>query len=433
MKKIGKSVVILGAQWGDEGKGKVVDMLTRDVDAVVRFQGGHNAGHTLIVNGEVTKLQLIPSGILHEGVQNFIGNGVVVSPEALTREMTKLTDRGVPVKDRLAISYNCPVILPVHQRLDEVREQAKGAAAIGTTKRGIGPAYEDKVARRAIRLQDLLDETLFRNKLEELMDYHNFVLTQFFKVEALDVQALYDVTLSQFSEFRELLDDVGHRLWVLKQGGARIIFEGAQGSFLDIDHGTYPYVTSSNTTAGCAASGSGVGPKFLDEVVGVVKAYATRVGGGPMPTELHDATGEHLSRVGMEIGTVTGRKRRCGWLDLVALKRSVEINSLTGLALTKLDVLDDLDEIKVCIAYESGPNRYTIPPQEIRAYEASRPIYKTFSGWKSSIKGLTRFQDLPPLAREYVEFIAEFVGVPLTLVSTGADRDETIVLRPLWD
>ncbi len=430
--KTGKSVIILGAQWGDEGKGKIVDMLTDQVDAVVRFQGGHNAGHTLIVNGEVTKLQLLPSGILHDGVQNFIGNGVVLSPEALCREMNNLIARGVPVKERLHISYNCPVILPVHQRLDEVREASKGVAAIGTTKRGIGPAYEDKVARRAIRLQDLLDPQNFKKKLTELMDYHNFILTQFFKVDAMDVNAMYDRVMAQFGEFKNLLTDVGHHLWVLKQKGAKIIFEGAQGTFLDIDHGTYPYVTSSNTTAGNAAAGSGVGPKFLDEVIGVVKAYITRVGGGPMPTELVDAVGEHLSVVGKELGTVTGRKRRCGWLDLVALKRSVEINSLTGLAITKLDVLDELPEIKVCIAYEDGTTRYDIPPQEVSAYNNCKPVYKTFKGWKTSTQGVTQFNDLPALAREYLNFISEFIHVPIDLISTGADRADTIVMHEIF-
>lgn len=430
--KQGKSVIILGAQWGDEGKGKIVDMLTDQVDAVVRFQGGHNAGHTLIVKGVVTKLQLIPSGILHDGVQNFIGNGVVLSPEALCREMNGLIARGVPVKERLHISYNCPVILPVHQRLDEVREASKGAQAIGTTKRGIGPAYEDKVARRAIRLQDLLDEKKFKQKLTELMDYHNFILTGFFKVEPMDVNAMYDTVLQQFSEFRGLLMDVGHKLFTMKSQGAKIIFEGAQGSFLDIDHGTYPYVTSSNTTAGNAAAGVGVGPKFLDEVVGVTKAYITRVGGGPMPTELFDAVGEHLSVVGKEVGTVTGRKRRCGWLDLVALKRSVEINSLTGLAITKLDVLDELDEVKVCVAYEDGKTLYDIPPQEAEAYARAKPVYETFRGWKSSTQGMTRYEDLPERAREYLEFISKFVNVPIDLISTGADRVDTIVMREIF-
>lgn len=430
--KQGKAVIILGAQWGDEGKGKIVDMLTDSVDAVVRFQGGHNAGHTLIVNGEVTKLQLIPSGILHNGVRNFIGNGVVLSPEALCREMNGLMARGIPVKERLSISYNCPIILPVHQRLDEIREAHQGAQAIGTTKRGIGPAYEDKVARRAIRLQDLLDEKIFKQKLLEVMDYHNFVLTGFFKASALDVDAMYDTVLQQFAEFKNLLTDVGHHLWILKREGAKIIFEGAQGSLLDIDHGTYPYVTSSNTTAGNAAAGSGVGPKFLDEIMGVVKAYATRVGGGPMPTELFDAVGEHFSIVGKEIGTVTGRKRRCGWLDLVALKRSVEINSLTSFAVTKLDVLDDLAEIKVCIAYEDGTMRYDIPPQQMSVYQRCKPVYKTFAGWKVSTRGITQFNDLPARAREYLAFIADFTGVPIDLVSTGADRSETIITREIF-
>ncbi len=430
--KSGKSWVVLGAQWGDEGKGKVIDYLTHDVDAVVRFQGGHNAGHTLIVNGEVTKLQLIPSGVLHKGVRNFIGNGVVLSPEALCAEMTKLEERGVPVAERLEISYNCPLILPFHVYLDEVREAAKGASAIGTTKRGIGPAYEDKVARRALRVQDLLYPEQFGAKLKELLEYHNFVLTHFFQAKALDYAAIYDQTLAQAERFKRLVADVGQELSLLKKQGAKIIFEGAQGTFLDIDHGTYPYVTSSNTSAGNAAIGSGVGPCFLDGVMGVVKAYTTRVGGGPMPTELSDAIGEHLSRVGKEVGTVTGRKRRCGWLDLVALKRSVQINSLTGLAITKLDVLDQLAEIQVCIAYEEGNHRYEVPPQDTHVYAACHPVYKTFSGWQSSTEGVTRYEALPPLAQAYLQFIEAYLEVPIVLVSTGAEREHTIILKDLW-
>jgi adenylosuccinate synthase len=428
----GKALVVLGAQWGDEGKGKVIDYLTDHVDAVVRFQGGHNAGHTLIVNGEVTKLQLIPSGILHEGVRNFIGNGVVLSPEALCAEMAKLEARGVPVSERLQISYNCPVILPVHVYLDEVRELAKGVNAIGTTKRGIGPAYEDKVARRAIRVQDLLYPERFRAQLTELMDYHNFVLEHFFKVPTLDVEKIYVETLAQAEQFKALVTDVGQELSVLKQRGARIIFEGAQGTFLDIDHGTYPYVTSSNTSAGNAAIGSGVGPRFLDEVMGVVKAYTTRVGGGPMPTELKDEVGAHLSRVGKEVGTVTGRQRRCGWLDLVALKRSVQINSLTGLAITKLDVLDQLPKIEVCIAYQEGRIQHQVPPQDHQVYARCQPVYQSFQGWQCSTEGVTDYAKLPEAARVYLKFIEEYLEVPIVLISTGAERDHTMVLKDVW-
>ena len=428
----GKALVVLGAQWGDEGKGKVIDYLTDDVDAVVRFQGGHNAGHTLIVNGEVTKLQLIPSGILHEGVRNFIGNGVVLSPEALCAEMSKLENRGVPVSERLQISYNCPLILPFHIVLDEVREQAKGVNAIGTTKRGIGPAYEDKVARRAVRVQDLLHPNQFATKLKELLEYHNFVLEHFFKVKPLNYAEIYDNTLAQAEKFKALVTDVGQELTLLKKRGAKIIFEGAQGTFLDIDHGTYPYVTSSNTSAGNAAIGSGVGPCFLDGVIGVVKAYTTRVGGGPMPTELTDSVGEHLSRVGKEVGTVTGRQRRCGWLDLVALKRSVQINSLTGLAITKLDVLDQLADIQICVAYQEGQAKHEVPPQDTNVYARCQPVYQHFKGWKACTEGTTNYQDLPELAQQYLQFIEDFLEVPIVLISTGAERDHTMVLKDLW-
>lgn len=428
----GKSIVVLGAQWGDEGKGKIVDHLTGQVNAVVRFQGGHNAGHTLIVKGEVTKLQLIPSGILHEGVENFIGNGVVLSPEALCREMKALEDRGVPVRQRLKISYNCPVILPLHSHIDEVRELAQGSSAIGTTKKGIGPAYEDKVARRAIRIQDLLHPTVFHQKLKELMDYHNFILQHFYHARPMNLNEMYDAVLRQLELFRPMLTDVGHSLITLKTAGKRIIFEGAQGTFLDIDHGTYPYVTSSNTVAGNAAIGSGVGPKFLDEVVGVVKAYATRVGGGPMPTELKEEIGEHLSVVGKEVGTVTGRKRRCGWLDLVAMKRSVEINSLTSLAITKLDVLDDLDEVKVCVAYENEGQRFDLPPQEDFVYQGCKPVYESFSGWKRSTIGTTSYDALPEKASVYLSFIEKYLNVPISLISTGAEREHTIALQDFW-
>lgn len=429
MQNRGQARVVLGAQWGDEGKGKIVDHLTQYVDAVVRFQGGHNAGHTLIVKGEVTKLQLIPSGILHEGVRNFIGNGVVLSPEALCREMMMLEERGVPVKERLQISYNCPLILPLHAYIDEVREQSKGAAAIGTTKRGIGPAYEDKVARRAIRAQDLLHPENFRTKLKDLLTYHNAILKHFFGVAVCDFDEMYQSTLDQAEKFKSLLVDVGHALIQLKKAGKRIIFEGAQGTFLDIDHGTYPYVTSSNTTAGNAAIGSGVGPLFLDDILGVVKAYTTRVGGGPMPTELFDEVGEYLFDIGKESGTVTGRRRRCAWLDLVALRRSVEINSLTELAITKLDVLDALPEIKICVAYTDGKKTYSLPPQEDSCYEACQPVYQVFEGWQCSTQGLTDYQNLPIQAQAYLQFIEKDLGVPITLISTGPEREHTILMQ----
>jgi adenylosuccinate synthase len=426
---MGKSVVVLGAQWGDEGKGKVVDMLTDRVNAVVRFQGGHNAGHTLIVNGEVTKLQLIPSGILHAGVRNFIGNGVVLSLEALTREMGSLEARGIPVKERLQISFNCPLILPFHVQLDELRELKKGSQAIGTTKRGIGPAYEDKVARRALRTQDLLYPQIFKEKLTALLEYHNFIFTKYFSVAAFDVNQIFDVAMQQAEQFKTLFVDVGAALTTIKNNKGRIIFEGAQGSFLDIDHGTYPFVTSSNTTAGFAAVGSGVGPKFIDEVIGVVKAYTTRVGGGPMPTELFDEVAAHLSVVGKEIGTNTGRKRRCGWLDLVAMRRSVMMNSLTGLAITKLDVLDALAEVKLCTHYLKADEIFELPPQDERIYQQCVPQYKVFKGWQSSTQGITKLEDLPKAAREYLNFIEAQLGVPIVIVSTGPERHETIYFK----
>lgn len=426
MQNNAKALLVLGAQWGDEGKGKIVDFLTDSAQVVVRFQGGHNAGHTLIVKGEVTKLQLIPSGILHAGVRNLIGNGVVLSPEALCREMKMLEDRGVPVKERLGISYNSALILPIHVYLDEVREASKGAAAIGTTKRGIGPAYEDKIARRALRVQDFLTPDLFKTKLQDLLEYHNSILEHFFKVKPLELEPMLDILFEQFDQFKALLTDVGHELIQAKSAGKTIIFEGAQGTFLDIDHGTYPYVTSSNTTAGNAGTGSGVGPLFLDEVLAVVKAYTTRVGAGPMPTELHDSIGEHLFTVGKESGTVTGRRRRCGWLDLVALKRSVELNSFTHLAITKLDVLDDLAEIKVCVAYEYEGKHYDVPPQSYAQYEQCRPVYENFKGWQSSTAGMTEYAQLPAAARAYLEVIQNRLAVPIRLISTGPDRKHTI-------
>ena len=431
MGKTGNSIVILGAQWGDEGKGKIVDMLTEKVDAVVRFQGGHNAGHTLIVNGIVTKLQLIPSGILHQEVQNFIGNGVVLSFDALAKESQSLEARGVDVVGHLYISLNAPLLLKSHMRLDEVRELKKGERAIGTTKRGIGPAYEDKVARRALRAQDLLHPAQFKEKLAELLEYHNFLLTEYFQVSGFGLNEIYEETLTLAEPFLPCLTDVGLRLTELKQQGGRIIFEGAQGSFLDIDHGTYPYVTSSNTTAGFAAVGAGVGPKFIDQIVGVVKAYTTRVGGGLMPTELFDDAGAYLATVGKEVGTNTGRKRRCGWLDLVAMRRSVMMNSLTSLAITKLDVLDQLPEIKVCTHYRYGKEVFTVPPQDARIYEQCTPEYKIFKGWQTSTVGLTDAKALPEAAQAYLKFIEESLNVPIALISTGADRQETIFLQAL--
>lgn len=426
-----KNIVVLGAQWGDEGKGKVVDFLTPQVQAVVRYQGGHNAGHTLVIHGHTTKLRLIPSGILHTHVTCFIGNGVVVSPAALLQEMQELIDRGIPVRERLKISLSCPLLLPHHAALDQAREKAKGSAAIGTTGRGIGPAYEDKVARRGLRMMDLLDPTSFADKLKAVMEYHNFVLTQYFKVAALDFETTLRETLAQGEMLTPLLCDVAKELHAFRQAGQNILFEGAQGSLLDIDHGTYPYVTSSNTTAGAVSTGSGMGPRFLDEIIGIVKAYSTRVGGGPLPTELKEEVGEILSSRGHEFGTVTGRRRRCGWLDLVALKRAMLLNSISQVCITKLDVLETLAEIKVCTAYRiNGKITQDLPLDEAEIAQAE-PIYQTFPGWQQSIAGIRDYQQLPKAAVAYLQFIEAELGVPITFISTSPERDDVIVRSEL--
>lgn len=425
------NVVVLGAQWGDEGKGKIVDMLADQADAVVRFQGGHNAGHTLVIGDKTIKLSLIPSGILHDNTRNFIGNGVVVSPDALLKEIKGLEAQGIPVKERLQISEACPLILPVHIALDQARETARGDKAIGTTGRGIGPAYEDKVARRCVRIGDLRHPERLIEKLSELMKYHNFVLQSYFQEEPVSVEG----TISQLLEYAEVLvpmmTDVTTELHQLREQGKRIIFEGAQGTLLDIDHGTYPYVTSSNTTAGAVAAGSGFGPCYLDKVIGVVKAYTTRVGSGPFPTELSDAVGQHLGEKGHEFGTVTGRQRRCGWLDCVALRRSVQINSLNSLCITKLDVLDGLEELKICVAYHVEGQRLTLPPYQAEDYAKCEPEYITLPGWSDSTFGMTEFSHLPANAQTYLAEIKKQLGVDIELVSTGPDRIETIeVVHP---
>jgi adenylosuccinate synthase len=430
---MGKNIVVLGGQWGDEGKGKIVDMLTPHVSAVVRFQGGNNAGHTLVINGEITKLQLIPSGILHDGIISVIGNGVVLSPEALCKEMQMLEQRGIPVHSRLKISLNCALILPVHIALDQARESALGTSAIGTTKRGIGPAYEDKVARRALRAGDLLQPELFATKVRELMQYHNFVLQQYYKCDPIDVEKMIQDSLQQAEHFKTLITDTTALLHKLRTEGKSIIFEGAQGTFLDVDHGTYPYVTSSNTTAGASATGTGFGPLYLDEVVGVAKAYATRVGGGPFPTELFDEIGEHIGKVGKEFGTVTGRKRRCGWLDIVALRRSVQLNSISSLCITKLDVLDDLTEIKICVGYRLDGKLLDYLPADITMFGRCEPEYVTLPGWKQSTYGVTEYDKLPVKAQEYLKVIEQHIGIKIDMISTGPDRKETIILRnPLF-
>ena len=426
---MGQSVVVLGAQWGDEGKGKIVDLLTEQVSAVVRFQGGHNAGHTLVIGGKKTVLHLIPSGILREGVLCLIGNGVVLSPAALRKEIGELEAQGVEVRSRLKISPATPLIMPYHIALDQAREKAAGGNAIGTTGRGIGPAYEDKVARRGIRVADLHYPEQLAEKLRSAMDYHNFVLTQYLGADALDYQQVLDEALA-FAEYVEPMKyDVAGLLHELRAQGKRILFEGAQGALLDIDHGTYPFVTSSNTTTGGALAGSGVGADSIDYVLGIAKAYATRVGSGPFPTELNDALGEDIRARGQEFGATTGRPRRCGWIDLVALKRAVMINGISGLCVTKLDVLDGLSSLKMCIAYRYRGKETEYPPLDQAGWAECEPVYLEFPGWSESTHNITEFAKLPPAARAYLRSLEELVGCPLAMVSTGPDRDANIVLR----
>jgi len=430
---MGKQVVIIGSQWGDEGKGKIVDLLTRQVAAVVRFQGGHNAGHTLVIDGEKTVLHLIPSGILRENVRCLIGNGVVLSPEALLEEMNMLEAKGVPVHERLGISGACPLILPCHIALDQAREKARGNAAIGTTGRGIGPAYEDKVARRGVRLSDLFHRERFAAKLGEMLDYHNFVLQHYYKAETVDFQQVLDQAMSFQDILQPLVADVPELVYQYQKNGESVLFEGAQGTLLDIDHGTYPYVTSSNTTAGGAATGSGMGLLNFDYVLGITKAYTTRVGSGPFPTELFDEQGEHLAERGHEFGSTTGRARRCGWFDAVALRRAAQLNSISGLCITKLDVLDGLDTIRMCVGYrQDGVVRVT-PPDGAEGFADCEPVYEDFPGWSVSTVGVKNYDELPDAARTYLKRIEEFVETPVDIVSTGPDREETIVLRHPFD
>jgi adenylosuccinate synthase len=426
---MGKFVVVIGTQWGDEGKGKIVDLLTEQASAVARFQGGHNAGHTLVIDGEKTVLSLIPSGILRPQVTCYIGNGVVLSLEALFREAQMLIDRGVPALERLRISPNCPLILPSHVSLDVAREKARGANAIGTTGRGIGPAYEDKVARRAVRVADLFQRERFAAKLGEILDFHNFTLQHYFKLPPVDFQRILDEHLAYCERLQPLVVDVTSALQKLRDQQANVMFEGAQGAMLDVDLGTYPYVTSSNTTAGYAGTGTGLGPRNFDYVLGIVKAYTTRVGAGPFPTELFDANGEYLQRVGHEFGAVTGRRRRCGWFDAVALRRSIIHSSVTGLCMTKLDVLDGLDTIRVCVGYRRGGELLAEPPMTVDAFAEVEPVYEDLPGWKESTVGVTRVEALPANARAYLARIEALAGIPIDVISTGADRDHTIVLR----
>ncbi|WP_440867325.1 adenylosuccinate synthase [Symbiopectobacterium purcellii] len=431
---MGKNVVVLGTQWGDEGKGKVVDLLTERAKYVVRYQGGHNAGHTLVINGEKTVLHLIPSGILRENVVSIIGNGVVLAPDALMKEMTALEARGVPVRERLLLSEACPLILPYHVALDNAREKARGEKAIGTTGRGIGPAYEDKVARRGLRVGDLFDKQTFAVKLKEIVEYHNFQLVNYYKVEAVDYQKVLDDVLAIADILTAMVVDVSDLLFKAHQRGDLVMFEGAQGTLLDIDHGTYPYVTSSNTTAGGVATGSGLGPRYVYYVLGIVKAYSTRVGAGPFPTELFDDVGEHLSQKGNEFGATTGRRRRTGWLDAVAVRRAVQINSLSGFCMTKLDVLDGLKEVKICVGYRM-PNgdEVDVTPLAAEGWEGIEPIYETLPGWTESTFGVQDHSKLPQAALDYIKRVEEVTGVPVDIISTGPDRRETMILRDPFD
>ena len=424
-----KNIVVIGTQWGDEGKGKIVDWLAESAQGVVRFQGGHNAGHTLWINGKKTILRLIPSGIMHDTVTCYIGNGVVLSPEALLKEIAELEAAGLDVRSRLQISPACPLILPYHVAVDQAREARKGEGKIGTTGRGIGPAYEDKVARRALWVQDLYEPAVFQEKLADALDYHNFVLTKYLGAEAVSFDAVRDQAMALAREIQPMVADVSHNLYVAQKTGHSLLFEGAQGSLLDIDHGTYPFVTSSNCVAGAAAAGAGVGPQSLSYVLGIAKAYATRVGSGPFPTELQDDTGRHLAEVGKEFGSVTGRPRRCGWFDGAAMKRSVMINGISGLCITKLDVLDGLDTVRVAVGYKVRGERRDILPVGAEALAICEPVYEEYPGWKESTYGVKTFDDLPKNAQAYLRRLEVLVGAPIAIISTGPDRSETIILE----
>ena len=426
---MGKSVVIVGTQWGDEGKGKIVDLLTDRASAVIRFQGGHNAGHTLLIGGEKTVLHLIPSGILRDGVACVIGNGVVVHLPSLLDEMDELVRKGVSVTEQLRISAACPLILPTHIALDQAREQASGRNAIGTTGRGIGPAYEDKAARRSLRVSDLFDADAFEQRLEAAMDLHNFMLKHYYGADPVDVEATREEWLRMAERIKPMVIDTAGYLHELSSSGANLLFEGAQGTLLDVDHGTYPFVTSSNTTAGAAATGTGVGPGAIDYVLGIVKAYTTRVGAGPFPTELFDDMGKHLARVGAEFGATTGRPRRCGWFDAVALRRAIINSSVSGLCVTKLDVLDGLETIKICVGYRLDGELFDTPPYLVSRYPDCEPVYEELPGWSTSTVGITEFDRLPDNARAYLMRLEAILEIPVDMVSTGPDRDENIILR----
>ncbi|MBG7601684.1 MAG: adenylosuccinate synthase [Gammaproteobacteria bacterium] len=430
---MGKNVVVIGAQWGDEGKGKIVDLLTEKASAVVRFQGGHNAGHTLVIDGKQTVLHLIPSGVLREDVLCLIGNGVVLSPAALLKEMGELEESGVSAGDRIRISESCPLILPYHIALDNAREVARGSKAIGTTGRGIGPAYEDKVSRRGLRLGELVDEAHLKERLAEVMEYHNFALQHYYKADTVDYQAVLDELLQQRETLVSMIGDIPGILHQMRRDGKSIMFEGAQGALLDIDHGTYPYVTSSTTTAGGAASGSGVGPADLDYILGIVKAYTTRVGSGPFPTELFDDDGKYLGEKGREFGATTGRQRRCGWLDTVALRRSLQVCSVTGICITKLDVLDGMERIKICVSYDLNGEEVDIPPVGADLFGQCKPNYIEMPGWSESTVGTQSYDDLPQAAKDYLRKVEELCETPIDIISTGPDRKETLILRHPFD
>lgn len=423
------NVVLLGTQWGDEGKGKIVDLLTEKADAVARFQGGHNAGHTLVINGQTTVLHLVPSGAMRDDVECLIGNGVVLNLEQLIKEIEELEDINVQIRDRLLISLACPLIMPHHIALDVAREAARGNSAIGTTGRGIGPCYEDKVARRAVRVADLLMPELFAEKLREVLDYHNFVLTGYLNAEAVDYQQTYDEAMEQSALVDVMFGDVSARLHDLRKQGKSVMFEGAQGMLLDVDHGTYPYVTSSNTTAAAAATGSGIGPLDLDYVLGIVKAYTTRVGSGPFPTELFDEIGVRLGERGHEFGATTGRPRRCGWLDAVALRRTAQVCSLSGLCVTKLDVMDGLETVKICTGYRFNGELVSLPPYGAESMGLCEPVYEELPGWQEPTAGVRHYDQLPQNARAYLDRMSELSELPIDIISTGAERDDTIIVR----
>ena len=430
---MGKNVVVIGTQWGDEGKGKIVDLLTDKASAVVRFQGGHNAGHTLVIDGKQTVLHLIPSGVLREDVLCLIGNGVVLSPAALLKELGELQESGVSAQDRIRISESCPLILPYHIALDNAREVARGNKAIGTTGRGIGPAYEDKVSRRGLRLGELVDEAHFKERLAEVMEYHNFALQNYYKADTVDYQAVLDEILLQREILISMIGDIPGILHQMRRDGKSIMFEGAQGALLDIDHGTYPYVTSSTTTAGGAAAGTGVGPADLDYILGIVKAYTTRVGSGPFPTELFDDDGKYLGEKGHEFGATTGRERRCGWLDTVALRRSLQVCSVTGICITKLDVLDGMEKIRICVSYDLNGKQVDVPPVGADLFAQCKPNYIDMPGWSESTVGTQSFDDLPQTAKDYLRKVEELCETPIDIISTGPDRKETLILRHPFD